>query len=89
MIERSVTIINKLGLHARASSKFVSLASKFHSQIELSRGTKIVNAKIIMGVMMLAAAKDAELSLKIDGDDEAQAMEALTKLIANRFDEAE
>lgn len=89
MIERSVTIINKLGLHARASSKFVSLASKFHSQIELSRGTKIVNAKSIMGVMMLAAAKDTELSLKIDGNDETQAMEALTKLIDNRFDEAE
>ena len=89
MIERSVTIINKLGLHARASSKFVSLASKFHSQIELSRGTKIVNAKSIMGVMMLAAAKGAELTLKVDGDDEIQAMEALIKLIENRFDEAE
>ncbi len=89
MIEQKVTIINKLGLHARASSKFVSLASKFHSQIELCRGTKIVNAKSIMGVMMLAAAKEAELLLKVDGDDEVQAMEALTKLIANRFDEAE
>lgn len=89
MIEQKVTIINKLGLHARASSKFVSLASKFHSQIELYRGTKIVNAKSIMGVMMLAAAKEAELLLKVDGDDEVQAMEALTKLIANRFDEAE
>jgi len=89
MIERTVIIINKLGLHARASSKFVSLASKFQSQIELSRGTKIVNAKSIMGVMMLAAAKDSELLLKIDGDDKVQAMEALTNLIANRFDEAE
>ncbi len=89
MIERSVTIINKLGLHARASSKFVSLASKFHSQIELCRGTKIVNAKSIMGVMMLAAAKGAELSLKTNGDDETQAMDALTQLIENRFDEAE
>lgn len=89
MIEQNVTIINKLGLHARASSKFVSLASKFHSQIELTRGTKIVNAKSIMGVMMLAAAKDTELRLKIEGDDEIQAMAALTKLIENRFDEAE
>ncbi len=89
MIEQKVIIINKLGLHARASSKFVSLASKFHSQIELCRGTKIVNAKSIMGVMMLAAAKETELLLKVDGDDEVQAMEALTKLIANRFDEAE
>lgn len=89
MIERSVTIINKLGLHARASSKFVSLASKFHSQIELCRGTKIVNAKSIMGVMMLAAAKGSELLLKVNGDDEAQAMAALIALIENRFDEAE
>lgn len=89
MIEKTVTIINKLGLHARASSKFVTLASKFHSQIELCRGTKIVNAKSIMGVMMLAAPKETELLLKIDGDDETQAMEALTQLIANRFDEAE
>ncbi|MBP9726557.1 MAG: HPr family phosphocarrier protein [Gammaproteobacteria bacterium] len=89
MIEQKVTIINKLGLHARASSKFVSLASKFHSQIELCRGTKVVNAKSIMGVMMLAAAKETELLLKVDGDDEVQAMTALTTLIANRFDEAE
>lgn len=89
MIERNVTIINKLGLHARASSKFVTLASKFHSQIELCRGTKIVNAKSIMGVMMLAAPKETELLLKVDGEDEEQAMEALTELIQNRFGEAE
>lgn len=89
MIEKNITIINKLGLHARASSKFVTLASKFHSKIELCRGTKIVNAKSIMGVMILAAPKGTELLLKIDGDDEAPAMEALTQLIANRFDEAE
>ncbi len=89
MIEKTIVIINKLGLHARASSKFVTLASKFHSQIELCRGTKIVNAKSIMGVMMLAAPKDTELLLKINGTDEQQAMDALTQLIANRFDEAE
>lgn len=89
MIERSITIINKLGLHARASSKFVSLASKFHSQIELCRGSKLVNAKSIMGVMMLAAPKDTELLLKINGDDEEKAMDALITLIENRFDEAE
>lgn len=89
MIEQKVTIINKLGLHARASAKFVSLASKFHSQVELTRGPKTVNAKSIMGVMMLAAARDTELLLKAEGDDEAQAMDALIKLIENRFDEAE
>ena len=84
-----ITITNQLGLHARASAKFVATASKFTSQFKVTRGSQTVNGKSIMGVMMLAAAKDAELSLKIDGDDEAQAMEALTKLIANRFDEAE
>lgn len=89
MKEQIITIINKLGLHARASSKLVTLASKFHSQIELCRDTKIVNAKSIMGVMMLAAPKGTDLMLKIQGDDEEAAMLALTSLIANKFDEAE
>lgn len=89
MIEKIITIINKLGLHARASSKFVTLASKFHSQIELCRDKKIVNAKSIMGVMMLAAPMGTELLLKIQGEDEIEAMEALTHLINNRFDESE
>lgn len=89
MLEKNVTIINKLGLHARASAKFVALASKFHSQIELCRGSKTVNAKSIMGVMMLAAAKDCELLLKIDGEDEEHAMNALVTLIENKFDESE
>ncbi len=89
MKEVAVTIINKLGLHARASSKFVTLASKFHSQIELCRGTKTINAKSIMGVMMLAAPNGTELILKVQGDDEEPAMQALLSLIQNRFDEAE
>lgn len=89
MLEKNVTIINKLGLHARASAKFVALASKFHSQIEVSRGPKTVNGKSIMGVMMLAAAKDCELVLKISGEDKERAMEALITLIENRFDEIE
>lgn len=89
MLECNVTIINKLGLHARASSKLVALCSKFHSLIEFSRGTKTVNAKSIMGIMMLAASRGTELHLKIDGDDETQAMEAVTKLIEERFGEAE
>jgi len=89
MKEQTITIINKLGLHARASSKLVTLASKFHSQIELCRDTKIVNAKSIMGVMMLAAPKGTDLILKIQGDDEEEAMLSLTSLIANKFDEAE
>lgn len=86
---QSVTIINKLGLHARASAKFVSTASRFGSHIEIKRGTKIVNGKSIMGVMMLAASKGSELELHINGEDEEAAMNALVALIMNRFGEEE
>ncbi len=89
MLSRSVTIINKLGLHARASAKFVSVASHFSSHIEVKRGTKIVNGKSIMGIMMLAASKGTELELIINGDDEANAMQALEELIADKFGEGE
>ena len=84
-----VTIINKLGLHARASAKFVSLASEFASEIVLRRNGQEVNGKSIMGIMMLAAGKGSELELCAEGKDEAKAIAALTELIANRFDEDE
>lgn len=87
MIQESITIINKLGLHARASSKLVTLCSKFSSLIELQSGTKTVNAKSIMGVMMLAAAKGTTLTLHIDGPDEVQAREAIVNLVNNYFGE--
>jgi len=89
VIRRPVTIINKLGLHARAAAKLVSLASQFASEIRLAKSTTEVNGKSILGVMMLAAAKDTELELIADGADEAQAVDALEALIARRFDEAE
>ena len=88
MISQTTTIINKLGLHARAAAKFVNQASLFDSEIYLKRNGREVNGKSIMGVMMLAAAKDSEIELIINGDDEKQAMQSLIELIANRFGEA-
>jgi len=87
MIETTITIINKLGLHARASAKFVATCSKFQSHIEVVKGDKVVNGKSIMGVMMLAAQKNAELTLRIDGPDEAEMEQALKHLILTRFGE--
>ena len=89
MIQTQVTIINKLGLHARAAAKFVNCAASFSSTIQAGRDGKLVDGKSIMSVMMLAAGKGTVLDLKIDGDDEQSALEALTALIANRFDEPE
>ncbi len=89
MIEREVTIINKLGLHARAAAKLVSTASSFAASVEVRRDTQQVNGKSIMGVMMLAASKGTHLILTIDGEDEEQAMQALETLIAERFGESE
>ena len=89
MLQQSTTIVNKLGLHARAAAKFVTQASMYNSDINLKRNGQNVNGKSIMGVMMLAAAKGTEIELIIDGDDEKQAMQSLLELIANRFGEAE
>ncbi|TCW31717.1 HPr family phosphocarrier protein [Gulbenkiania mobilis] len=89
MLNRQVDIINKLGLHARASSKFTQLSSRFKSEIWITRNGRRVNGKSIMGVMMLAAGKGATIELEVNGPDEEEAMAALVELIANRFDEAE
>jgi len=89
MIETRIKIMNKLGLHARASAKFVSTASKYQSQIDVSKDTQKVNGKSIMGVMMLAASQDSELHLQIDGPDEQDMANALISLIDNRFGESE
>jgi phosphocarrier protein len=86
---QNITIVNRLGLHARASAKFVSLAAEFASEIVLKRNGQEVNGKSIMGIMMLAAGKGSELELCADGKDEAKALAALADLIANRFDEDE
>jgi len=89
MLQREAEIVNKLGLHARASAKLTQLASQFNSDIWLTRNGKRVNAKSIMGVMMLAAAKGATIGIEIDGRDEEAAMNAVTALIADRFGEGE
>jgi phosphocarrier protein len=89
MIEREVEIINKLGLHARAAAKLVTLASGFESEVLLDNEGTEVNGKSIMGVMMLAAAQGTRLTLRLEGPDEEQAIEALCRLIENRFEEDE
>ena len=89
MLQKTTTIINKLGLHARAAAKFVNQASLFDSEVNLQRNNQNVNGKSIMGVMMLAAAKGSDIELIIDGIDENQAMQSLLELIENRFGEAE
>ena len=87
MIRRQVEIINKLGLHARAAAKFVTLASSFESEVQIALNGNQVNGKSIMGVMMLAAAQGTQLDLLVEGPDEHEAIEKLCELIANRFDE--
>lgn len=89
MISKELEIINKLGLHARASTKLTQAASKFSSEIWITRNGRRVNAKSIMGVMMLAAAQGAVVTLEADGSDEAIAIETLTALIENCFGEGE
>ena len=85
----STQIINKLGMHARASAKFVSLAAHFKSDVTLGRNGQHANGKSIMGIMMLAAGKGTQVELMVDGDDEDQALAALIELIASRFGEDE
>ncbi|HEY9136258.1 MAG TPA: HPr family phosphocarrier protein [Pseudomonadales bacterium] len=87
MQRRSVIIINKLGLHARAASKLVATASSFESKVLISRDEKLIDGKSIMAVLMLAATKGTELEIITDGHDEEEAALALITLINNRFDE--
>lgn len=89
MLQQEVEIINKLGLHARASAKLTQVAGRFKSNVWVSRNGRRVNAKSIMGVMMLAAAKGSTLVVETDGPDEEQAMKAVTRLISSRFEESE
>ncbi|MCC5812975.1 MAG: HPr family phosphocarrier protein [Ectothiorhodospiraceae bacterium] len=89
MREREVTIVNKLGLHARAAAKFVAQASRFDCQIRVRKGEREVNGKSIMGVMMLAAGKGTSITLLADGEGEEAALDALETLIRERFHEKE
>ncbi len=88
MITSTITICNKAGLHARAASRMVSITSAFRSSIKVGQD-KLVDGKSILSLMMLAAAKGTVLNIIIDGDDEQAALEAVTALVNNRFDESE
>ena len=88
-LSKNIEIINKLGLHARAAAQFVQLASNFSAHIEIEKDKRRVNAKSIMGVMMLAAGKGSKITLYTNGEDEEESMKQLEKLINNRFNEEE
>jgi len=88
-INHNIEIINKLGMHARAAAKFVSIASGFKSHVDVEKDGQRINGKSIMGVMMLAAGKGSFITLHIDGEDAQLCAAALTQLVNNRFDENE
>jgi phosphocarrier protein len=89
MLKQDALIINKLGLHARASAKLTQLASQFPCEVWLTRNTRRINAKSIMGVMMLAAAKGSTITIETDGEQEQEAMTAIQALINEYFGEGE
>ncbi|HEX2603269.1 MAG TPA: HPr family phosphocarrier protein [Oxalicibacterium sp.] len=89
MIQQEIEIINKLGLHARASAKLTQLAAKYKSEVWMTRNQRRVNAKSIMGVMMLAAGKGSKVTLETNGPDEKECFEALETLIQDKFGEGE
>ena len=89
MIQVTTTVINKLGLHARASAKLTKLAGSFPCEIWISKGERRVNAKSIMGVMMLAAGLGSEISIETEGEQAQEAMDALLALLADRFGEGQ
>ena len=89
MLRRETEIVNKLGLHARASAKLTQLAGSFQCEVAAEKGPRRINAKSIMGVMMLAAGKGTKVTLETDGEDEQEAMTALLALIADYFGEGE
>ena len=89
MIKKEVVVRNKLGMHARAASKFVTMATRFSSHIELQKDEQKANGKSIMGIMMLAAAQGSQLQLSADGEDETDAIRQLEDLINNFFGEGE
>ncbi|HTD05275.1 HPr family phosphocarrier protein [Undibacterium sp.] len=89
MIQQEIEIVNKLGLHARASAKFTQLAGKFKSEVWLARNNRRVNGKSIMGVMMLAAGKGSKVMLETEGADERACFDAIVALINDKFGEGE
>ena len=89
MLQKTITISNKLGLHARASAKLTKLAGSFRCEVSMTRNERRVNAKSIMGVMMLAAGLGAEVEIETDGPDEQQAMDAIVALINDKIGEGQ
>ena len=89
MLQREVEIINKLGLHARASAKLTQLAARYQADVQMSRNGRKVNAKSIMGVMMLAAGKGSKVMIETDGPDEGDAMDPIVSLIGDYFGEGQ
>ena len=87
MVTRQVTVVNALGLHARAAARFVKVASRFRSQIRVTRGQHTMDGKSILGLLLLAASRGSELTIAADGPDEADAVEALGALVERGFEE--
>ena len=87
MIERQVDIVNRLGLHARAAAKFVHLAGRFTSKITVLKDNEHVDAKSILGLLLLAAAQGASVTIRCEGEDEGEALAALVSLVSDRFEE--
>jgi len=89
MIEHAIEIKNKLGLHARAAAKLVHTAARFRSDIKIRKGDEEVDGKSILGILLLAAGRGTVITIKANGDDEAEAVDAIEKLIDAKFDEVE
>ena len=87
MISRTVTVVNQLGMHARAAAKFVHLATKYQAQIRVARDSREMDGKSIMGILLLAASRGTAITIRADGADEGDAIEALTALVASGFGE--
>ena len=89
MIERQIEIVNRLGLHARAAAKLVHTAAKFRSEIKILKGEEEVDGKSILGILLLAAGRGTTITVKVAGEDEAAAVDAVQELIERKFDESE
>jgi len=87
MTSRTVTVVNVLGMHARAAARFVRLASSFISQVRVNRDGRVIDGKSIMGLLLLAAARGAAITISVDGPDEAAAIDALSALVERGFDD--
>jgi phosphocarrier protein len=87
MVSRTVTVVNRLGMHARAAAKFVHLAAKYQARVQVARDARVMDGKSIMGILLLAAARGTAITISADGTDERDAIEALAALVASGFGE--